>query len=317
MNFEVVEELNHSVCASLLVDPTDRNVLWIGTKGRGLYRLDTRTMQLKILNAENGLPNEVIYGVLNDDQGNLWMSSNRGIIRYTPQNGRIRNFTKEDGMQSDEFNTYAFGKSPNGELLFGGIHGLNIFHPDDLKDNPFTPEVRITGLEVNNQVVAPSDSSDILTESIEYTNELVLPFHQNNFTLSFAGLEYSAPGKNTYAFYLEGAEAKWAHTTTDNRAPYLNLAPGKYSFKIKAANGDGIWSESVRSLGITILPPWYRSKLAYAIYLLSIGLLLWWLNRFQQKRLTLKHQLDLEQKEAERPQRIGRLPLALLHKYHS
>ena len=135
--FQLVDQgLNNSVCASLLTDPLDSNTLWVGTKGGGLHRLDTKNMHFEYLNSKNGLPNDVIYGVLNDDGGNLWMSSNKGIIRYTPSTGLIRNFTSEDGMQSDEFNTFAYGKSTNGDLLFGGINGLNVFHPKDLKDNP-------------------------------------------------------------------------------------------------------------------------------------------------------------------------------------
>ncbi|MEM6699107.1 MAG: two-component regulator propeller domain-containing protein, partial [Bacteroidota bacterium] len=232
--------LLNSNCSSLLIDPKDDNILWIGTVGGGLHRLDTRTMQFEYLNTRNGLPNDVIYGILNDEEGNLWMSSNKGIIRYTPETGVIRNFTAADGMQSNEFNTYAFGKSLNGELLFGGIAGLNIFHPNDLKDNPVVPKLSITGLEVNNQAVSVFDSTGILEKAIEFTASITLPFKQNNVNLRFAALEFSAPQKNQLSYYLKGAEKEWTHTTTDNQAAYLNLSPGKYTFKIKAANGDQV-----------------------------------------------------------------------------
>lgn len=299
-DFRWVEGLRNPVCASVLTDPKDGNILWIGTKGGGLHQLDSRIMEFEYLNTKNGLPNDVIYSVLNDEEGNLWMSSNRGVIRYTPETGIIRNFTADDGMQSNEFNTYAFGKSPNGELLFGGINGLNVFHPNDLRDNPVAPKVSITGLEINNQAIRVSDSTNILGKAIEFTNSITLPYQQNSVSLTFAALEFSTPKKNQFSYYLEGAEAEWTHTTTDNRASYLNLSPGNYTFNIKAANGDQVWSETVQTLNITILPPWYRTTLAYLLYTLLIGLLAWWYIRFQRNRLQLKHSLELEQKEAER-----------------
>ncbi len=291
--------LNNQV-SSLLRSPEDGNILWIGTKGGGLHRLDTRDMTFTHVNSKNGLPNDVIYGILNDDHGHLWMSSNKGIIRYHTKTGQIRNFTKADGLQSDEFNTYAYYKSKDGTMLFGGINGLNIFHPNDLQDNPVTPEVWITGLEVNNNKITVGDSTTILDQAIEYTRDLSLPFEQNSISLKFAALEYSAPSKNRFRFYLEGAEEEWAHESTENIANYLNLSPGEYTFKIKGANGDGIWSEQIRSLKISILPPWYRSTLAYFIYALLIGLLIWWYLRLMKNRLRLKHEIELEHKESER-----------------
>ncbi|MEM6698506.1 MAG: triple tyrosine motif-containing protein, partial [Bacteroidota bacterium] len=292
-DFQWVEGLRNPVCASVLTDPKDGNILWIGTKGGGLHRLDSRNMQLEYLHTKNGLPNDVIYSVLNDEEGNIWMSSNKGIIRYSPATGVIRNFTADDGMQSNEFNTYAFGKSPNGELLFGGISGLNVFHPNDLKDNPIAPKVNITGLEINNQAISVLDSTNILEEAIEFTSAITLPYQKNSVSLTFAALEFSAPKKNQFSYYLEGAEAEWTHTTTDNRAAYLNLSPGNYTFKLKAANGDQVWSEDIKTLDIMILPPWYRTILAYLIYALLLGLFVWLYIRFQRNRLQLKHSLEL------------------------
>ncbi len=296
---EVMGLLNNEV-STLLKDPNDGNVLWIGTKGAGVHRLDTRNMNFTYLNTKNGLPNDVIYGILNDEEGNLWMSSNKGIIRYNPVTGQIKNFTEADGLQSDEFNTYAYGKSSNGTMLFGGINGLNVFHPNDLKDNPVSPNIWITGLDVNNENITVGDSSDILTQAIEFTTELRLPFSKNNITFRFAGLEYSAPSKNRYSYYLEGAEEEWAHESTDNFAPYLNLQPGNYVFKIKGANGDRVWSEQVRSLKIKILPPWYRSIPAYLVYATIIGLLIWWFLKLRENRLRLKYEIENERKEADR-----------------
>jgi len=263
--------LRNNQVASLLNDPDDRDVLWIGTKGGGLHRLDTRDMSWSHINSKNGLPNDVIYGVLNDDHGNLWMSSNKGIIRYNPITGDIKNFTAADGLQSDEFNTYAYAKAPDGQMIFGGINGLNIFHPDDLQENPVTPKVLLTGLTVNNETVIVGDSTELLSEAIAYTPKITLPFSQNNISLRFAALEYTSPQKNRFQYYLKGAEKEWEHESTENIAAYLNLSPGNYTFKIKGANGDGIWSDEISSLKINILPPWWWTWWAKGIYLI-IGL---------------------------------------------
>ncbi|MEL6356363.1 MAG: ATP-binding protein, partial [Bacteroidota bacterium] len=299
-DFAIVKATQNKICASVLVDSKDRNILWIGTKGNGLARLDTRTMELDYRNTDNGLPNNVIYGVLDDAAGKLWLSSNKGIIAYNPITGSVRNFTSADGMQSNEFNTYAFGKGQNGALFFGGINGLNEFQPEDLTDNPFPPEVRITQLALNNRAIYAQDSTRVLAQAIEYTQEITLDYTDNSLSLTFSALEFTAPSKNTFSYYLDGAEAEWAHTSTDNRAAYLNLSPGKYTFKIKAANGDGVWGDKITTLDITILPPWYRTNAAYVLYALLLGLVFWYSRRSQRKRLQLQYNLALEQREAER-----------------
>ncbi|MEM6697841.1 MAG: ATP-binding protein, partial [Bacteroidota bacterium] len=298
--------LLHNDCASLLPDSNDPNALWIGTKGGGLHRLNIKTLAFEYLNSYNGLPNDVIYSVLDDEQGNLWMSSNKGIISYKPTTGSIRNFTTEDGMQSNEFNTYAYAKAEDGSLFFGGINGLNVFDPKDLAVNPNTPSVRITQLEVNNQLITPFDSSQILTNTIEFTKQITLPYSKNNITLEFAALEFTAPQKNTYRYYLEGTEEEWQNETTDNRATYLNLPPGKHLLSIKASNGDGVWSDEVTELWINIKPPWYRTGFAYFGYLLLLLASIWLFLRFQQNRLRLQYTIDLEQKEAERLRELDR-----------
>ncbi|MEO0628653.1 MAG: ATP-binding protein, partial [Bacteroidota bacterium] len=252
------------------------------------------------LTTNDGLPNNVIYAVLNDEAGNLWLSSNKGIIAYTPETGRIRNFTAADGMQSDEFNTIAYGKAPDGTLFFGGINGLNAFRPEELTDNPIQPGVRITQLAINNEIIDSGDSTYLLGQAIEYTQEISLGYSQNNISLTFAALEFTAPSKNTFSYYLEGAEEAWTHTTIDNRASYLNLDPGKYTFRVKAANGDLVWGDQIAILHITIMPPWYRSTWAYLLYGLLIGLGFWWFLKLQRNRIQLKYSLESEQKEAER-----------------
>ncbi|MBK8192228.1 MAG: hypothetical protein IPK76_03035 [Lewinellaceae bacterium] len=179
----------------LITDPKDPYLLWIATNGGGLSRLDTRSMRFRHFNTRTGFPDNVIYGVLPDNNGLLWMSSNKGLIRLDPATGAIENFTVKDGLPTDEFNQKAMGKKPDGTLLFGGLKGLVAFNPKDFSNNPVTPRVRITGLEINNRSVSYSDSTGILDQTIEFTKKLTLPYTQNSIGLHFAALEYMIPSK--------------------------------------------------------------------------------------------------------------------------
>ena len=292
--------LRNENLSSLLVDPKDANRLWIGTKGGGLELLDTRNGEFKHLTTKDGLPNDVIYGILSDESGNLWLSSNQGLIRYNPATGVIKNFTEADGLLSNEFNTWAYAKTPAGELMFGGVSGLHVFNPKDWQDNPVIPPVYFTGLRVNNRTVEPGDSTGLLTFAPEWTREITLPFGQNSIALDFAALEFSAPSKNRFRYYLEGAEAEWAHEGFEHSAQYLNLQPGRYTFKVMGSNNDGVWNPTPALLKIVVRPPWYRSVWAYLFYIALLAGLVFGYIRFRLHRLRLQQQLDLEHLKAAR-----------------
>lgn len=289
---------NHITC--LLPDPENPDRLWIGTVGGGLNCLHFSTMKFTHLTTANGLPNDVIYGILPDNNGELWLSSNKGLIRYDPSSGAIRNYTVADGLPSNEFNSWAYAKAPDGTLYFGCVEGLIAFNPAAFADNPVKPEVRITGLTVNNHNITYGDASGILSESIEYTRAIILPFAQNSISLELAMLEYSVSAENRFRYYLKGAEQEWAHESNEHTASYLNLPPGKYTFFVKACNSDGVWNETPATLQITILPPWYRTSWAYLFWGVLLLALVYGIFRFFLYRQQLKHKLVLEQKEAGR-----------------
>lgn len=280
---------------SLLSDPADSNILWIGTANRGLCRLDLRTNHFTHFTTRNGLPDDVVYGILADDERprNLWISTNRGLTRFGPETGLFQYFFKSDGLQDDEFNTYAAAKSASGLLFFGGVNGLTVFQPGDLKVSDTPPNVRITALKVNGSPVSPGDSTLELNTDIQFAESLVLAHWQNNLLFHFAATDYTNPQRNQFAFYLEGTEDAWAHRGFEHTAQYLNLSPGTYTFRIKAANSNGIWNEAPVSLRIVIHPPWYGSWGAYAVYALLLAGAAYSFYRVQLKR-------KLERAEADR-----------------
>ena len=280
---------------SLLPDPADANVLWIGTANRGLCRLDLRNNQFTHYTTRNGLPDDVVYGILADDERphKLWISTNRGLTRFSPETGLFQYFFKSDGLQDDEFNTYAAAKSASGQLLFGGVNGLTVFHPGDLSISSNPPNVRITALKINGSPVSPRDSASVLKTDILFAESLILPYWQNNFLFHFAATDYTNPQRNQFAFYLEGTEDAWAHRGFEHTAQYLNLPPGTYTFRVKAANSNGVWNEVPVSLRIVIQPPWYLSWSAYVLYALLLAGAAYSFYRIQLKR-------KLERAEADR-----------------
>ncbi len=261
----------------LLTDPADAYILWIGTSGSGLCRLDTRTGQFAHFNTRNGLSDDVVYGIVAEPTPNrsgvggeaLWLSTNKGLNKFDPANGRFQYFLQSDGLPGNEFNTYAYGKMPDGRLVFGGVNGLTIFDPKDLSVNAQPPQVLLTALHINGRLVDPRDSASLLTRGIEFTESLELGYAQNNLLFQFAALDYAKPQRNQFQFYLEGAESEWVHRGFEHTAQYLNLSPGTYTFKVKAANSDGIWNDAPdHPAHRDPPPPWYASWWAYTLYVL-------------------------------------------------
>ena len=280
---------------SLLCDPADPNVLWIGTVGQGMSRLDIAKNQFTHYTTQNGLPDDVVYGILADDEKprKLWISTNRGLARFSPETNSFQYFLKSDGLQDNEFNTFAASKLPSGKLLFGGVNGLTVFNPKDLNSSTAPPTVRLTSLRINGVVASPRDTNALLKKDIAFLERLELPYSQNSLVLQFAATDYTTPQRNQFAYYLEGAEAEWAHRGFEHTAQYLNLAPGTYTFRVKAANSSGVWNEQSISLIIVIHAPWYRTWWAYLIYagLFAMPGYYFYTNQLQRK---------LEHAEAER-----------------
>ncbi len=249
--------LSHGTVACLA--ETQPGVLWVGTYG-GLNRFETATGKSTRLGQREGLPNDVIYGILPDDRGYLWISTNKGLSRYDPASGAFRNFDPADGLQSYEFNGDSYFRSASGELFFGGINGFNIFRPETIVDNPHPPPVMITELLIDNRPVPIGprpDGSTILTRSPIDIRDITLSPRDRMLTLGFVALNYLFPGKNQFAYMLEGWDRGWQRVGNRRYVSWANLPAGDYRFRVKASNNDGVWSEEGASLVLHVLPPFY------------------------------------------------------------
>ncbi len=235
-----------------------KGYLWLGTYGGGLNRFDPESGHVEHYTEKEGLPNNVVYGVLGDEKGNLWMSTNRGICRFDKEKEEFTVFEKSDGLQSDEFNIGAYHRSDSGEIFFGGINGLNAFHPSRLEKNPYPPEMVFTRLKLFNVAERPKKGG-VLEQDIEETERIVLSPDQNNFTLEFAALHYSQPEKNRYRYLLEGFDKDTVEAGRDRSAHYTNLDPGTYTFKVWGCNSDGVWAQEPAELEILVERPYWAT----------------------------------------------------------
>ncbi|MFN3999038.1 two-component regulator propeller domain-containing protein [Algoriphagus sp.] len=268
----------------------ERNQLWIGTNGGGLNRMDLLTGKIKILNVESGLSNNVIYSILDDQHGHLWLSSNKGITKVDLENEsedqfQITNYSNYDGLAT-EFNTGAFFKNEDGTLYFGSLDGFYWFNPEDISMNEIPPKIAITELSVFNQ-------------KVKLEQNLQLKHNQNTLTFNMASLVFSSPGKNQFEYMLENHDENWISNGYNHQARYTNLAPGAYRFLVKASNYDGIWSEEPVAFEFRILTPWYFGTFAKILYLILVALIVLWIYQYLKWKWHIQFSLNMKDRETQ------------------
>ncbi|MEO8664579.1 MAG: two-component regulator propeller domain-containing protein [Ignavibacteria bacterium] len=243
----------------LCITEDKKNNLWIGTNSGGLNKFSREQEIFVRYTMEDGLPNNMVKGIVEDDYENLWISSNKGISRFNPKNKTFRNFDAADGLQSNEFNDGTFFKHKDGTLYFGGINGITYFKPEEIKDNPYIPNIVITDFQVFNESVKSSPENKILKQNITHTKEITITHKESVFSFEFAALIFNNPQKNQYAYMMENFDKDWVYCGTRRQATYTNLNPGEYVFRVKGSNNDGIWNEEGTGIKITIDPPYYKT----------------------------------------------------------
>ena len=277
----------------------DDGILWIGTFGGGLNRFDPKTEKFEhFTEANSDLPNNVIYGVLGDNQGNIWVSSNRGISKFIPTSNMFINYDVDDGLQSKEFNGQACYKNDRGEMFFGGIDGFNIFHPDSIKDNPYEPQIAITDFKLFGESVSIAKNSP-LKKHVSETTEIKLAHWQNNISFEFVALHYNQPGKNKYSYMLVNYDHAWHEAANRRSATYTNLEPGEYFFRVRGSNNDGVWNKKGTTIRIIITPPWWKTTWAYVLYTVSVIALFLITHRIQRIVVVRRERSRAKIREAE------------------
>jgi ligand-binding sensor domain-containing protein len=250
-------------------DPVNNNVLWIGTMSDGLIRFDKNTKKSQLFSIATGLPNNTVYGILTDNSGLLWCSSNKGIYAFNPKNQSVRSFTSRDGLPVDEFNRYHYMKLPDGDMAFGGSSGYTIFNPAKISIDTFDPQIALTEMDVINKPT--------LNEPLNTLKEMLLRYDQNFLTISFAAMQFDFPEKNQYRYMLKGIDKNWVMPGNENRASYTSLPSGDYTLVLNSTNTSGKWSRYFRKVKIVISPPFWRTWWFYTVVILSLIILVYWI----------------------------------------
>lgn len=282
--------------------------IWIGTRS-GLFMMKEGEQKLLQYTTVDGLPSNVIYGIMEDAYGRLWISTNQGLSCLSPESGKFRNFTILDGLQGNQFNAGSYCRKNDGYMLFGGVNGITLFRPETLIDNPYTPKPVINKLFVYNKEVLPDDDTGILNEMIEYADHITLSSSQNSFAISFVVSNYIAGKHNTFAYKLEGYNDEWYKQNDISPVSYSNLPAGDYTFYIKAANNDGKWNEEPTVLHIRILPVWYCTWWALSLFALSFILLVFGVVRYFWLRKSMQAEILMERLDKEKREEISQMKI--------
>ena len=286
--------LSSNKVKSLYYDP--KGILWIGTKGGGLNKFDIKKNYFYNYTIKDGLANNVIYAILPDKKGNLWLSSNKGISKFTPEKTlgdapTIVNYNNYDGLAT-EFNTGAYFSDSKGNLYFGGLEGFYWFQPDHITENKILPKTTITGFEV-------------FGESQALKQGATLNYNQNTISFTFSSLQYSMPEKNMYQYKLSNYDDDWVYSGNNNFARYPQLPPGNYEFQVKSSNYDGVWNHNPETFKFIIASPWYLTSLAKAVYLLLILVAILAVYSYLKWRWKMQLDLQLKEEEAERFRKLN------------
>jgi len=281
--------------------------VWLGTYGNGLNMLsyeeakkeNPKDAKFVHYTEDDGLAHNIIYVILGDEEGNLWLSTNNGLSKFNIETKTFTNYYEDNGLQGNEFFWGSGFKGVNGELFFGGAKGLNSFFPKDIKTNKYIPQIVLTDFQIFNESVEFGENS-VLQKPIYETQNIVLTHKHKLITFEFASLHYSKPENNIYEYTLEGFDDKWHRVNANKRfATFTNLDAGEYTFKVRGTNSEGYWNEEGTSINIEILPPWWATWWFRGLVFIFIVAIIAIFMRLRTRQLKqTQKKLELKVKEA-------------------
>ena len=274
------------------------NAVWAGTRDRGVNRFDPATRTFRRYTKSDGLASDAVFGMLADAKGRIWISGAKGLSVLDPRTGNFTNYDSTHGLQNDDFTGGAYLKLSDGSFLFGGNNGFNAFEPTKIRRNTHVPIVEITRFTKFNKPVE-------LPRPVYQTKSVEVDYGDSVIGFEFAAMDFTAPQKNRYQYKLEGFDRDWVNAGSTRQATYTNLDPGEYTFRVRASNNDGVWSETLASVGVKVNPPIWATWWAYLGYLV-LGLFVLYqaqkangrrLRREAEKRYSERLQLYIESLE--------------------
>ncbi len=276
--------------------------VWVGQWQGGLAKYIPETGEIKAYTLDDGLPSMGIQSVTSDNNGMIWLSTFNGLSRFDPKTEQFNNFSIDDGIQGSLFADGSYLKTSSGQLIFGGANGITIFNPEDFEVKYEPPKVFLTDLKLFNKTILP-EANGILEKPISETQAITLNYNQNNLTIEYVGIHYSNPLKNRFSYIMENYDEQWREVGTLREAFYPALPSGTYTFKVKASNNQGVWSD-IASLNITIKPPWYATVWAYIIYGLLLIPVAFLIHKYMRNRAIRQERERAQKKELEQAREI-------------
>lgn len=288
--------------------------IFVGTYGGGINVIEIsnenhNNIKVEVYTTGDGLPNNVVYCIFGDEDGNLWLSTNKGLSKFNPLAKTFKNYDTNDGLQGNQFFWGSGFQSSDGELLFGGTNGFNTFYPNEIVNDATLPKVYITSFKLNNKEVPIGQEYSgkvVLEKSVERTKEISLTYKENFFTFGFTSIHYAYPNSNSYQYMMEGFDSDWITASSAQRfATYTNLNPGDYTFKVKGSNYDGVWVKEPVEMNLVIKPPFYRTYWFYtitAIFVIAIVVIFIKIREKQLKKdkQQLEEAIDTKTRELEK-----------------
>jgi len=305
----ILEKYRNSIIyVNFITDDSSRN-MWIGTQGYGLFLKQDR--RLYWFNTNNGLNDNTINALLEGEKGQLWITTNKGLSMATlleDDSGRkylkLKTFTTGKGLQNYQFYPRSAIKSKTGRLLFGGVNGYNQFFPWKVSDTIFFPQVILGDLSIKFKIIKPGDINSPIIKPLNETSHLVLNYNQRDFTISFFGMNYISPENTSYRYMIHGLDKDWIDVGVQRFINFTYFPTGTYELRIKATTNPEKWGSTFKSLQITILPPWWKTGWAFAIYALFLGSLLFAFFWYSQKWAKLKNDLVIEHFQREKEKEL-------------
>ena len=287
-SFQIEEDKTTTIDA---VYEDHKNNFWVGTYQTGLYLFDRKNGKpVYNISVKDGLSNDDIGSILEDDSGNLWIGTEYGLSKFDPETRKTRNYYISDVFEENSYIMAGACKTSTGEMLFGTLDGFIMFHPDSIKDDPVPPQVVISNVSLFNRSGEKLEIDGFISEM----KELDLSYDENDLRFDYLGLHFADPSKNRYKYRLEGFDNDWVDAGTQRSATYTNLNAGEYVFKVTACNEDGVWNKEGASIKIIIPPPFWETWWAYSLYVLLGLVLLYSIRRYELNRTNLKNQVKLD-----------------------
>jgi ligand-binding sensor domain-containing protein/signal transduction histidine kinase/DNA-binding response OmpR family regulator len=273
--YHVKNALKTSIVNGVFED--SNNNLWFATEGLGLWYYNTDHKTFKYYDSNNGLPSNYTFKILEDSNKNLWVSTTRGLISLNLNNNDIKIYTKANGLLSDQFNYNSAFKDADGTMYFGCVRGMISFNPSLFTKNEFVAPVYITGFQVHNREISVNGKDSLLKKSIICTKNINLNHNQSSFSIDFASLSFPSPEMTQYKYIMKGLDKGWTILKTNRKVYFTQLSPGHYTFIVKAANNNGIWTNKETTIEIEIAPPFWKSVWAYIFYTLLLAATIYYL----------------------------------------